>query len=382
MAGLQLTKNNETFLIEPLGTVTQNNVAVGKWKTDQTNKIVVTRNDNSTIPFDVVWEFNSDNQLVVSAAGKKFNFTEVTANVPRYETQDAVLVVKPNKDQAFSFELRGDWALSESHDLSITMNGKTSVIDGFVNDPRSRFMFHFSNKKNLLQGSVLGFVGDWSEFVDATGQPRLKFVYKRAGQADGEFVLPKGVVVDKSMNQLMYEYDKDGKKRRIQLVGTLMISDDFQINYALDRQTSSDGQQQVASTTFTFNAAFKKNNFTGDLDLAIKKQDGTVGATTISISGKFTAVLGSARLLAGFTFEQNRAGNKTTTTFGFAGKLEFKQGSIQWAFTTDNTTTKTITLAVNVDINIGNSTQLDARLNLAMENGQLKGVTFFLGIAF
>ena len=381
MAGLQLTKNNETFLIEPLGTVSQNNVAVGKWKTDQTNKIVVTRNDNSTIPFDVVWEFNSDNQLVVSAAGKKFNFTEVPANVPRYETQDAVLLVKPNKDQPFSFELRGDWALSESHDLSITINGKASVIDGFVNDPRSRFMFHFSNKKNLLQGSVLGFVGDWSEFVDATGQPRLKFVYKRAGQADGEFVLPKGVVVDKSMNQLMYEYDKDGKKRRIQLVGTLMISDDFQINYSLDRQTSSDGQQQVASTTFNFNAAFKKNNFTGDLDLAIKKQDGTVGATTISISGKFTAVLGSARLLAGFTFEQNRAGNKTTTTFGFAGKLEFKQGSIQWAFTTDNTTTKTITLAVNVDINIGNSTQLDARLNLAMENGQLKGVTF-LGIAF
>ena len=382
MAGLQLTKNNETFLIEPLGTVSQNNVAVGKWKTDQTNKIVVTRNDNSTIPFDVVWEFNSDNQLVVSAAGKKFNFTEVPANVPRYETQDAVLLVKPNKDQAFSFELRGDWALSESHDLSIKINGKTSVIDGFVNDPRSRFMFHFSNKKNLLQGSVFGFVGDWSEFVDATGQPRLKFVYKRAGQGDGEFVLPKGVVVDKSMNQLMYEYDKDGKKRRIQLVGTLMISDDFQINYSLDRQTSSDGQQQVASTTFNFNAAFKKNNFTGDLDLAIKKQDGTVGATTISISGKFTAVLGSARLLAGFTFEQNRAGNKTTTTFGFAGKLEFKQGSIQWAFTTDNTTTKTITLAVNVDINIGNSTQLDARLNLAMENGQLKGVTFFLGIAF
>jgi hypothetical protein len=100
-----------------------------------------------------VWEFNSDNQLVVSAAGKKFNFTEVPANVPRYETQDAVLLVKPNKDQAFSFELRGDWALSESHDLSITINGKTSVIDGFVNDPRSRFMFHFSNKKNLLQGS-------------------------------------------------------------------------------------------------------------------------------------------------------------------------------------------------------------------------------------
>ena len=383
MPGLQLTKNNENFVIEPLGTVTINNAPAGKWKTDQTNKIVVTKNDNSTVSFDVVWEFNTDNQLVVSAAGKKFNFTEVAANIPRYETRNAVLVVKPNKDKPFSFELRADWSLSETHDLTITINGKASTIDGFINDPRSRFMFHFSNKQALLRSSVLGFVGAWSEFVDEGGQPRLKFTYKRDGQPDGEFVLPKGITIDKTMNQLMYEYDKNGNKRRIQLVGTLMISDDFTISYGLDRQSSTDGQTQFGSTTFTFNAAFKKKNFTGDLDLAIVKQDGTVGGTTISISGKFTAVIGKTSLLAGFTFEQNRAGNKTSTTFGFSGKLQFigNKGSIEWAFTTDNTTTKTITLALNVDINVG-ATQIDARLNLKMEGGQMKGVTFFLGVGF
>lgn len=383
MPGLQLTKNNDNFVIEPLGTVTINNAPGGKWTTDQTNKIVVTKNDNSTVSFDVGWEFNTDNQLVVSAAGNKFNFSELSANVPRYETRNAVLVVKPNKNQTFSFELRGDWSLSETHDLIITINGKASTIDGFINDPRSRFMFHFSNKKALLQSSVLGFVGTWSEFVDPAGQPRLKFAFKRDGQPDGEFVLPKGITIDKSMNQLMYEYDKNGNKRRIQLVGTLMVNDDFTITYGLDRQSSADGQTQVGSTTFTFNAAFKKNNFTGDLDLAIIKQDGTVGSTTISISGKFTAVIGSTSLLAGFTFEQNRAGNKTTTTFGFSGKLQFNKnkGSIEWAFTTDNTTSKTITLALNVDINVGDA-QIDARLNLTMEGGQMKGVTFFLGVGF
>lgn len=383
MPGLQLSKNNDNFVLDPLGTVTINNAPGGKWKTDQTNKILVTKNDNTTVSFDVTWEFNSDNQLVVSAAGKKFNFNEVPGNVPRYETRDALLVVRPNKNQPFSFELRADWSLSETHDLTITINGKASTIDGFINDPRSRFMFHFSNKKALLQSSVLGFVGTWSEFVDAGGQPRLKFVYKRDGQPDGEFVLPKGITIDKTMNQLMYEYDKNGNKRRIQLVGTLMISDDFTISYGLDRQTSANGQQQVGSTTFTFNAAFKKNNFTGDLDLAIVKQDGTIGSTTISISGRFTAVMGSTTLLAGFTFEQNRAGNKKTTTFGFSGKLQFNsnKGSIEWAFTTDNTTTKTITLAINVDINVG-AVQLDARLNLTMEGGQTKGVTFFLGVGF
>ena len=382
MPGLQLTKNNDNFVVEPLGNVTLNNAPAGKWKVDQNNNIVITKPDNSTVSFPVTWEFNTDNQLVVSAAGKKFNFSEIPANVPRYETRDAVLIVKPNKDQAFSFELRGEWSLSPSHDLTVTINGKSSTIDGFIDDPRSRFMFHFSNKKNLLQASVLGFVGTWTEFVDADGKPRLKFTYTRAGQADGVFELPKGVAIDKSMNQLMYEYEKEGKRRRIQLVGTLMISDDFVINYGLDRQTSTNGQVQVSSTTFTFNTAFKKKNFSGDLDLAIVKQDGTVSNTTISISGRFTAVLGSARLLAGFTFEQNRAGNRTRTTFGFAGKLEFKAGTIQWAFTTDNTVTRTITLAVNVDINIGDSTQLDARLNLVMEGGQMKGITFFLGVAF
>ena len=383
MPGLQLSKNTDNFVLDPLGTVTINNAPGGKWSTDQKNKIVVTKNDNTTVSFDVTWEFNTDNQLVVSAAGKKFNFNEVPGNVPRYETRNAVLVVRPNKNQPFSFELRGDWSLSPTHDLTITINGKASTIDGFINDPRSRFMFHFSNKKALLQSSVLGFVGTWSEFVDPDGQPRLKFVYKRDGQPDGEFVLPKGITIDKTMNQLMYEYDKNGNKRRIQLVGTLIISDDFTISYGLDRQTSADGQQQVGSTTFTFNAAFKKKNFTGDLDLAIVKKDGTVGSTTISISGKFTAVMGSTTLLAGFTFEQNRAGNKKTTTFGFSGKLQFNnnKGSIEWAFTTDNTTTKTITLAINVDINVG-AVQLDARLNLTMEGGQTKGVTFFLGIGF
>jgi len=383
MPGLQLTKNADNFVIEPLGTVTINNAPGGKWKTDQTNKIVVTKNDNSTVSFDVTWEFNSDNQLVVSSAGKKFNFNENPGNVPRYETRNAVLVVRPNKNQPFTFELRGDWSLSETHELTITINGRASTIDGFINDPRSRFMFHFSNKKAMLQSSVLGFVGAWSEFVDPAGQPRLKFAYKRDGQPDGEFVLPKGITIDKSMNQLMYEYEKNGNKRRIQLVGTLMVSDNFTISYGLDRQTSGDGQQQVGSTTFTFNAAFQKNNFTGDLDLAIIKQDGTIGGTTISISGKFTAVIGSTSLLAGFTFEQNRAGNKTTTTFGFSGKLQFNgnKGSIEWAFTTDNTTTKTITLAINVDINVGD-VQLDARLNLTMEGGHPKGITFFLGVGF
>lgn len=381
MPGLELKKNNDTFVLDPSGSAMLNNAAIGTWNTDEANKIVITKNDQTTVKFDVVWEFDPNNQLVVSAGGKQFNFHEVAATVPRYETRDALLVVKPNKNKPFSFSLSGDWALSESHDLSLTINGKTSVIDGFIHDNRSRFMFHFSNKKNLLQGSVLGFVGTWSEFVDEHGKPRLKFIYTRAGKPDADFTLPKGIVVDRATNQLMYEYDKKNKKQRIQLVGTLVINNDFTITYGLDRQTSTDGQQQVANTTFTFAASFKNKNFTGDLELAIS---GASGTTTLTIAGKFTAVLGpNTRLKAGFTFEQKRAGNQpVTTTFGFAGELEFKNGKIQWTFTTTNTATKSIVLSILVDIKISDTAQLDARLNLLMEGGKVRGITFFLGIAF
>lgn len=380
MAGLEVKKSGKTYLLDPLGAVTQNGTPAGKWTTDEKNKIIVTQNDGSTLSFDVMWKFNTDNQLVASAGGQEFNFHSVTANRPLFQTRDAVLQIKPHRDHSFMFELQGEWGLSEGHDLTLTVNGEKSVIDGFINDPRSRFMFHFANKKNLLQGWVLGFVGEWKATTDAGGVPRVQFHYKRRGQPDGVFDLPKGVTVNTTINQLMYEYDKKGQKRRIQFVGTLMISEDFQITYALERQTSGAGEQQVGSTTFTFGAAFKKKNFTGDLELAIKKTDGTVGSTTISIKGSFTAVRGTTSLRAGFVFEQTRGADKITTKFGFAGQLEVKNGKIQFAFTTDNTTTKTITLSINADIRLG-AAHLESHLNLKLENGQVAGVTFLLGIA-
>ena len=79
-------------------------------------------------------------------------------------------------------------------------------------------------------------------------------------------------------------------------------------------------------------------------------------------------------------FEQTRAGNKITTVFGFAGALEFKNGKIQWAFTTNNTTTRTITLAINAEIKLGN-VHANIAWNMTMEGGEIKGVTFLLGFS-
>ncbi|HKP12827.1 MAG TPA: hypothetical protein VJZ91_11970 [Blastocatellia bacterium] len=386
MAGFSLKQNQDTYNFDLAGAVTLNGNAVGKWATNQTNQIVVTKDGGGTVAFDVGWAFNADNHLVLSSGGAALlDFNAVAGLQPFYATRDAVLVVRPDEGQLFSFELRGDWKVSNDHLLSITLNGVESIIDGFFFDPRSRFMYHFADKKNLLLASVLGFVGTWESFVDASGNPRVRFQYQMEPGADGKprtgtFELPAAVIIDRSSNQLVYQYDKGNQTRQIQFVGTLAVSPDFVITYALDRQTSGTGEQQVGSTTFSFGAVINKKNFTGDLQLIVKKPDGSAGGTTLAIRGSFRGVRGSTSLQVGFTFEQTRGADKITTTFGFAGVLQMKNGSIQWAFTS-NSVTKTINLAVNADIRFG-KVNVDPALNLTLQNGQVVGVKFLLGVSF
>jgi hypothetical protein len=391
MATFTLKKNQDTFSLDLSGPVKLNGNVVGSWNTNKTNQIVITKNDASTVVFDVAWQFNADNHLVLSAAGAPvLDFNTVPGLQPFYSTINGVLNVRPTPAQLFSFQLRGDWAVSNDHLLSLTINGVKSVIDGFFFDPRSRFMYHFVDKKNQLAASVFGFVGTWQSFVDTNGSPRVRFTYQLEPAADGTprtavFELPKGVVINRSNNQLMYSYDRAGQTRQIQFVGTLAISPDFVVTYAIDRQVAGNGAQQVGSTTFTFGAMINKQNFTGDLELLIKKQDGTVGASTFAIRGMFRGVHGSTGVQVGFTFEQTRGGdpnnpNKVTTTFGFAGAITMKNGTIQFVFAS-NSATKSIALTVNVDIRLG-GVNVDSSLNITLENGQVAGVKFLLGISF
>ena len=247
-------------------------------------------------------------------------------------------------------------------------------------------MYHFVDKKNQLQASVFGFVGDWGHFTDPDGKPRVRFTYRMEPAPDGTprtgvFELPEGVIINRSNNQLVYQYDKAGQTRQIQFVGTLAVSPDFVITYALDRQVSGSGQQQVGATTFSFGAVINKKNFSGDLELLIKKPDGnSVGETTLAIRGAFRGVHGATKVQVGFTFEQTRGASKVTTTFGFAGQVEMKNGTIRFAFAS-NSVTKAITLAINADIRLGPAS-IDESLNIQLEGGQVKSIRFLLGVSF
>jgi hypothetical protein len=89
-------------------------------------------------------------------------------------------------------------------------------------------------------------------------------------------------------------------------------------------------------------------------------------------------------LAVGFSFEQvHTSGAVTSTTFAFVGELKIKNSAtVQWAFSTTNTTARTIDLTVGTEIKLKNGAAIDARLELKNAGGAVQSVTFLLGVSF
>jgi hypothetical protein len=378
MASFKLNKGANTFELDVLGPVkNQAGQTIGKWETDENNKIVVKKDAGGTVLFDdVSWKFNTNNQLCLSAGEREVcNFHKV-GNRPFYATRDAVLIVRPDQNNIFSFSLFGEWDLSDKHDLSITINGVTSVIDGFIQDQRGRFMYHFLDKgANTIEKSILGFAGEWKQ--DENDALKLIFKYKRQNATDDEFVLPKAVTINRTLNQFMYEYDRRGQRFQLQFMGLLKVSDDFVISYTLDQQRSQNGDVLSKQTTLTIKAEIDKKDFSGNIEFKVARTDGST--STISLRGGFTALHErGVKLSVGFAFEQTTSQGKVQTSFAFNGQLEFADGGkVQWTFE-KNTTKSSITIGAS-DIVFG-SARTDMSLNIAHENGHLVGVRMLFGI--
>lgn len=365
------------FILDATGNVQSG----GSWKTQPDNRIKVEPARGEAQVFDAGWSFNPDNQLQLSAGGETlYNFSADRTVTPRFELRNAVLRVSPDVRNPFVFELRGEWDLTPAHDLKFTPAGsKESTISGFVNSPSGKFVYFFADKKRPLLQHKLGFSGTWATSAAAEGQ--LEFHFHREDGSEDTFELPAKVTINKSTNQLRYEYKKGGLQA-IDFEGTLIVNDDFTISYHLARQLSQTGEVMVNETTLSFGAVFQKSSFTGDLKLALTKPDGSISATTLTIAGRFTGVIGKTCVTAGFTFDQLRNGQKVATTFGFDGKIQSSAGTFVFAFNTPNGTAGTINLALNADIRLTNRASADVRFNVDVGGGQLKGVAFLLGANF
>ena len=383
MRTFDLGSGSETYKLGIDGSVSQKNVAVGNWRTAADNGIEIKMLDGTARSFPVGWGFNGDNQLVVFSGSKAlFNFNEDPALTPGLELRQCVLRFTPNRLAGFAFELRGEWGLTAAHDLQLTIGGRASKLVGFVNDSdrKNRFLYVFADKKRPLLLHRLQFDGRWE--TPSGGEANLRFRYVDVAGKEQLFELPGNLVIDKATNQLRYEYTKNGKKA-IEFDGTLSVTPDLQIVYALGRTESAIGGTVVKDSVIRIGATLTKDSFTGNLEFEAKRTDGQ--KTTITIGGTFVGVLSpNAQVAAGFSFQQTRAqGLVTTTVFAFEGELKFKNGStVSWAFKSSNAATRTISLSVGADIQLGDNASLDARLNLVTSGGKVQSVTLLLGVAF
>lgn len=388
MAGFSLTKGGKAFDFDTSGEVKRSGSLIGKWATsnDDDNKLVVTETGGTVTTFSVTWQFNGNNQLeLLDGATLLLNFHSPAGVIPLYKTEDAVLFVKPDRGKGFGFNLNGEWGMNQNHDLTIKLGSVISTIDGHVEDNKSRFIYKFLPKAGNVELYTLTFAGSWSG-RNTDGKQKVKFHYKRKvnnQQVDREFALPEAVMFDRTINQLVYDYDKNGMTRRIQFAGELKISSNFVITYKLDRQKSGQGKDLVNSTTFTIQAAFSATTFSGDLELILVKNDGVTPGTKLMIGGKFEKDLSGSKLKVGFNYTYEKSsGVVKEQSLSLTGELRLKDnGTLFWAFS-NNAVTKVTTVTFAADeFRIGEFTG-NVQIAVRTESGQLKEVHMLLGFEF
>jgi hypothetical protein len=386
MAAFSLTKGGKTFDFELSGEVKRSGSLIGKWATsnDDNNQIVVTEDGGTVTNFAVGWRFNPDNQLeLVNNNATLFNFHSQAGVLPLYRLEDASLKIKPDRSKSFSFALNGEWQLDEQFDLTVTFGAVASKIDGFVEDDRSRFVYKFFPKQGTVEIFQLVFAGEWSgKLVD--GKYIMTFSYKRNGQARS-FTLPESVMFDKSINQLVFDYEKNGVKRRLQFVGELKISPKFVITYKLDRQQAGSGADLVGSTTLTIQAHADMDKFNSkfDLQLTLMKTDGVTPGTTLVVGGTFERNLTGSKLKLGFVYQYQKTGGVVkTNSFTLSGQFKLRDDlSLVFEFSTD-VATRSLTISFAAEqFRLGDFTG-NLQLAVSTQGGQLKEIHMLFGIAF
>lgn len=389
MAGFKLEKGSDKYEFDTLGVVKKNGDAFGKWTTskDRNCQIVATKEGGGGAPvaFDVKWRFNESNQLCAFADDKLVhNFQKDANDRPLFTVTDsAVLIVRPVMGEDFTFELRGEWDMTNTFDVSFNVNGEVSTIDGHIKNDNSLFRYKFSDTKHLYD---ITFVGRWLGDVNAEGDMPLKFEFEREDKTVDTFSLPAKARFDKTINQFVYEFDKgDGTETTsIRLVGHVSIGKNSSITYSFQSQKES-GKEVVRSSQFIIGAELKTEKFEGAVELtyAVKNKNGVTTDKTLSIGGKFSFLKGKApfQLLFLFKMQNTKTGSAVSSQVTFSGELKLSNsGNVQWNFTKDANVTKLEIVVTDVQFK---KLDINSKFTLISDNGQhKKTIRFILGVKF
>ena len=143
-----LTNGGKTYTFDDTGTVTSGGAASGTWTVDNKNNVVINPGGGAaTIPIPVGWGFNGSDQISLydSNGTWLWSLSNAGGNSPVLAlTSQQQLVVTPNAGAPFSFNLIGQWAMTPSHDITFTINGKLSTItQGYLEDDSSKCTFNY-----------------------------------------------------------------------------------------------------------------------------------------------------------------------------------------------------------------------------------------------
>lgn len=379
MRTFDLKDGARTLTLDETGQVTSAGSPSGTWTTNAANQIVVTKPGGATTAFDVGWRFDANNHLCIDHGGAQvYDLNGDGATKPSFRLDRSDLLVRPLDALPFEFALHPKWDLTKQHDLTMTVNGVTSAIDGVINDRNSAFRFRFVDKLDVIETFSLVFKGAWKNSPDPANPAGLVYEYEIAGAAaPGVFVLPNSLVIDNHSTVLAYNYDKAGHTHSIQLVGQFSFTN-FELSFGIERKTADDG----TATTLRFDVDVKGRSAEGKVVFVLKRTDtGARTTTELAIGGSFTARFKNGTLVVGLSFSQRTiSGTMATRDITFTGKLVHKGGTeFSWELKAGINST-TITIAAD-HIRLGAVTG-STLVTLKMKDGKVSGVRALLGVTF
>ena len=212
----------------------------------------------------------------------------------------------------------------------------------------------------------------------ATKEIRLIFKFQAEG-VKGTFSLPSKAIVDATRNHLYLEYQKSGITRRIEMRGSLEISDNFDLIFTISQQTNSAGGVITKETRIEVETTFKFDNLSGSLELFVGK---TVTTTTqkLVIRGAFKISFGDNGLDLNFSYSKSStASQPAVVAIALSGSFSWNQGKGVLSFSYQKEGSKQ-SLIIQTNFMLGD-VRTEAGLNIT-KDGKEYGVYGFLGLSW
>jgi hypothetical protein len=304
---------------------------IGSWSTTEGNLIRVTKAEGGTTDLAVDWVFNAANQLTIGIGGNVlFTVANTVDGLPRFSLDGNTLVVDPDGDSDFKFRLECLYGMEPDGNLVVSINGKESVLDGFVEDSKSRFRFQFFDKTLPSFPNSLVFTGQWErkEFTQSDKeQILLHFKLATPAEIAGKPLdLPAAVKVDPQRNHfaLVYQSASHGE-RRLQFQGSMEIKKGWKLLFRIE--DVQDGT--VRKSVIEVEANFEWERGQGALTLIVGRTR-TPTSQTIEIGGTLAVTLGqTGQLTWNFAYRKSTSGGApAVTTIATSLTFVFKNGEI------------------------------------------------------